>query len=429
MRGSARARRFRGRFSIGIEGTLEPVRGKHTLRISGHYAARRWDEDFRLVRSLGLDEVRYPIPWHDIERRPGRYHWRRLDEIIASACDVHRLNLIADPLHHTSYPRWLTDGFLDRRFEEHYVAFVSAFAARYPAIKLFTPFNEPTCTLDFCGARGFWHPYAKGDDAYVAMVRHTARATARVIHALRALRPDAFILHVDTFQRHSALDRASRARADFLNHRRFLFEELINGRIDRSHPLHPYLRRHGFSADDLKWHRDHPAKIDERGGNYYPLNEEQLRDGATFHAPSREPVGLSALVREYAERVPYPLSLTETNIQGTARDRISWLKYILDECERLQADSVHLRRFAWYPLFDCAGWNSLLQGKRWKRDPQGVFSCSGRWERTPNEFSEIYRAVVHGLPAAQIPAYAFSSAHDARLGPLKRHMRWDWIEQ
>ena len=67
--------------------------------------------------------------------------------------------------------------------------------------------------------------------------------------------------------------------------------------------------------------------------------------------------------------------MTETNIQGTVRDRISWLKYMLNQCEKLQSEGVPLRRFGWYPLFDCAGWSSLLQGKRWKRDPQGIFTC------------------------------------------------------
>ena len=419
---------FKGTFSIGIEGTLEPISGRHTLRASRHYQSAGWDADFQLIRDLGVNEVRYPIPWHDIERTPGRYHWRRIDRILQSA-ETRGVHIIADPLHHTSYPRWLTKGFLEPGFADAYVAFVAAFATRYPSVKMFTPFNEPTCTLDFCGARGFWHPFAKSEDAYVTMVRHTARATARAIHAIRERRPDAFILHVDTFQRHAALDRASAARAAFLNERRFLFEELIGGMIDRAHPLHGYLRQHGFSADDLKWHLENPAHIDERGGNYYPLNEEQLLNGVTHHAPSHEPLGLAALAREYAARVRAPLSLTETNIQGTVRDRISWLKYILEECEALASSGLQLRRFAWYPLFDCCGWNSLLQGKRWRRDPQGIFTCNGRWAREPNEFSDTYRAVVGGLSSQQIPAYAFTSAHDERLGPLKKLMRWDWVPQ
>lgn len=417
------------KFSVGIEGTLEPVSGRDTLRVSGHFHDRRWSDDFGLVRELGLREVRYPIPWHRIEPERGVYHWQWLDRVLAGAIEEHGLSIIADPLHHTSYPKWLTQGFLNPEFAATYVKFVGAFAKRYPAVKILTPFNEPTCTLDFCGNRGFWHPHVSGDASYVTMLRHTARAAAEASHRFREIQPEAFILHVDTFQRHAALDAESRLRARFLNERRFLFEELLIGRVDSKHALHGYLREHGFGEAELEWHLANPVRIDERGGNYYPLNEEELLHGKTHTAPSAHPVGFAELVREYAARLPYALGLTETNIQGTVYDRISWLKYMLQETEKLTTAGIELKRFAWYPLFDCAGWNSLLQGKRWKRDPQGIFVCDAHWNRVSNELSRIYRAVAQGIPSTRIPAYAFTSRHDHTLKALKGHMKWHWVEQ
>jgi hypothetical protein len=171
----------------------------------------------------------------------------------------------------------------------------------------------------------------------------------------------------------------------------------------------------------------HPVRIDERGGNYYPLNEEQLAEGRTYAAPSQAPVGLARLVREYAARLPYPLSLTETNIQGTVHDRISWLKYTLEQAELLQGQGVPLRRAAWYPLFDCTGWNSLLQAPRWSRDPQGIFSCDSRWTRRPTEFSRAYGAVAAGMTSDQIPAYAFTPRHDRTLHALMQTVNWEWV--
>lgn len=415
--------------SVGIEGTLEPKSGRHTLLSTGHFRRGRWREDFGLVRWLGLGEVRYPIPWHEIERERGNYRWRRLDPVLASATEEHGLTVIADPLHHTSYPPWLRGGFLNPAFVSAYPDYVEALASRYERIRIFTPFNEPTCTLDFCGDRGFWHPYATGDLAYATMLRHTARGVAEAVHRIRRVRPGAFILHVDTFERHEALDRISEPRARFLNERRFIFEELITGRVDGRHPLRRYLLQHGFARKDLAWHEDHPVAIDERGGNYYPLNEEELRDGKTFAAPSERPAGFAGVVREYAERLSYPLSLTETNIQGTVRDRISWLKYMLEQSEALAATGVPLRRFAWYPLFDCAGWNSLLQGRRWKRDPQGIFSCDEKWNRRTNEFAQVYRRVADGSSSAEIPAYVFTARHTWTLRGLVRGLSWEWIDQ
>lgn len=415
------------RVSIGIEGTYEPVSGRDTLRATGHYRRSRLAADFQLVRRLGVDEVRYPIPWQRVEARRGVYDWSFVDRAMDAAAQA-GVQVIADPLHHTSYPRWLRDGWADDAFPDRYLHYVEEIAQRYPYIKQYTPVNEPTCTLDFCGNRGFWHPYGRGERSYVRMLQQTARAAARVIRRLRAHDPQIYILQVDTFQHHAALDEASRARAEFLNHRRFLFDELILGRVGPSHPLFPYLLEHGFDQRQLEWHQGNPAPYDERGGNYYPLNEEQLADGKTHHAPSQAPRGLAALMGDYAERLMMPLSMTETNIQGTVRDRISWLKYMLEQCERAEAAGIPLRRFAWYPLFDCCGWNSLLQGKRWTRDPQGLFSCGRTWERQETELSRLYAEVAAGKPSAELPAYRFTARHDRTLAGLKPH-DWDWVDQ
>src|SRR4051812_44781784 len=96
--------------SIGVEGTFAPHCGKDTLAITGHYKATQWRSDLELIRDLGIDEFRHPIPWHRIERQPGEFCWRHLDQVIAYSDEL-GLSIIADPLHHTSYPAWLSDGF------------------------------------------------------------------------------------------------------------------------------------------------------------------------------------------------------------------------------------------------------------------------------------------------------------------------------
>jgi beta-glucosidase/6-phospho-beta-glucosidase/beta-galactosidase len=418
------------KISVGIEGTFAPQSGQDTLRITGHFHRERWKADFASVVALGMNEVRYGIPWHAIETSEGEYDWREIEPILRYAIDELGLSVIADPLHHTSYPEWLTGGFLDPRFAGAYRCFVETFAERMPEVTTYTPINEPTCTLDFCGYRGFWHPYASGDQPYVGKLRNTARATAEVILALKRHNPAMYILHVDTFQHHRAGDQESKSVAELLNERRFVFDELVLGRVGRDHPLYAYLLEHGFSARDLEWHAEHPATYDERGGNYYPLNEEELFEGGAIRrAPSNHPRGLAAVARDYAQRLQLPLSLTETNIQGTPHDRISWLKYSLGECERLVASGVPLERFAWYPLFDCAGWCSLLQADVWDRDPQGILSCDVHWHRYATEFTEAYARVVGGARSTELPAYRFSARHERTLAALSRQMNWDWLEE
>jgi len=249
------------------------------------------------------------------------------------------------------------------------------------------------------------------------------------VHALRGLNPDVYILHIDTFERHAALDSESAARVSFLNQRRFLFEELISGKLIPEHPLYPYLLENGFPEEHLEWHLMQPVQIDERGGNYYPLSEEALLCGRTHQAPSESPVGFAGVVREYAHRLSYPLSLTETNIQGTVRDRISWLKYMCEQAEALEVARIALRSFSWYPLFDCAGWNCLLQHKRWRRDPQGIVSCGKNWKREPTELTKVYGNIARGTASRDVPAYLFTPQHEKTLTGFRRQMNWNWSKQ
>lgn len=417
-------------FGIGIEGTFAPQSGKDTLAITGHYDNDQWQQDFALVAQLGIRQFRYAIPWHRIERTRGVYDWRMLDRMMPYIYEELGLSIIADPLHHTSYPRWLQQGFLDPQFSRLYVDFVTAFAHRYPCVTAYTPFNEPTCTLDFSGARGFWHPYRRSDQCYVTMLRHTARAASEVVRRLKQINPANQIIHVDTFEHHQPLDRASEARAEFLNERRFLFEELLRGLVGPEHPLYLYLLANGCSQAELAWFSAHPVSIDHRYGNYYPLNEEQLLQGQTHHAPSLQPMGFARVALDYAKRVPYPLSLGETNIQGTIYDRVSWLKYMMEQAEQLRDQhGVTLREFVWYPLFDCSGWRVLLQGKKWPRDPQGIFWCDKAWQRRSSELSAIYQQLVKGGTSQSIPAYHFGASHAHSLGALMHQMQWRWQEQ
>src|ERR671921_823693 len=110
------------RVSIGVEGTFAPQCGKDTLAITGHYRRNQWRQDLELIRGLGLEDFRYPIPWHRIEKSPGNYCWDSLDEVIGYAKEL-SLAIIGDPLHHTSYPVWLGNGFAEPEFPKLYLRF------------------------------------------------------------------------------------------------------------------------------------------------------------------------------------------------------------------------------------------------------------------------------------------------------------------
>jgi beta-glucosidase/6-phospho-beta-glucosidase/beta-galactosidase len=174
----------------------------------------RWEHDLRLLESAGIRNLRYSIPWHRIERRPGEFDFSWIDRPMAFI-RAHNMGLIADPLHHTSFPDWLTDGFANPHFPELYQRFVEKLARRYDWIEQYTVFNEPLPTTLFCSYTGWWYPHQHSDDAFARMAINVGRAISNVSSMLTKMNPSIRFIHVDTCEGHQAIDKRSESWVDF----------------------------------------------------------------------------------------------------------------------------------------------------------------------------------------------------------------------
>ena len=146
-----------------FESTYQPHHDIDVAESSGHVAA--WRADLELARACGIRKLRYPVRWHRVEACEGRYDWSATDRVFDHMREC-GLEPIVDLVHHTSYPRWLRDGFADPRFGPAFLRYVEAFAARTPWIREYTLFNEPLATLLLCGHEGVWPPYGRGMDSF-----------------------------------------------------------------------------------------------------------------------------------------------------------------------------------------------------------------------------------------------------------------------
>src|SRR4051812_9121207 len=130
--------------------------GTDVLETTRHI--ERWEHDLDLLRQSGIKDLRYPIPWHRIERQPGVFDFGWIDgpmEYIRR----HGMDPVVDLLHHTSFPDWLEDGFANSQFPELYTRFVQKFLARYEWVDRYTVFNEPFATTMLCTSIGAWYPH------------------------------------------------------------------------------------------------------------------------------------------------------------------------------------------------------------------------------------------------------------------------------
>jgi beta-glucosidase/6-phospho-beta-glucosidase/beta-galactosidase len=420
--------RPRFEFLTGFEGTYIFGSGLDVLETTEH--TLRFEADLRTLAADGVRSFRACVPWHRIEEQEGVYDWRWLDGYLAQARDL-GLDPIVDPLHHTSFPDWLAGGFADPRFEATYLAFLRAFALRYPWVRRYTIINEPLVTAWFCGYCAVWQPKQSGHDSFVPMILAVCRTICRATDMLAELVPGAQFVHVDSCERHHALDEASLNHAWFENERRFLVLDLVLGRVDRNHPLWSYLLENGAAPADLAALAAQPARIDVLGLDYYSHSELAWRDGGAERETAHEVQGFAATALEYVRRYDLPVMLSETNLRGTVPDRIAWLKYMVHECEQLvqalEPLGAPFLGFCWYPYIDSTDWSSLVREARRDIDPQGVFSLDPDFERRRTELSDIYAGLIAGaLSAADIPAYDFSDdvLENRMIGNFLPRMPW-----
>jgi beta-glucosidase/6-phospho-beta-glucosidase/beta-galactosidase len=419
------------RFLSGFESTHIFGSGTDVLELTRH--TEFVEEDLKLVRACGMDLLRYSAPWHSIEREPGVYDWSWMDRSMSSMREQ-GIAPILDPLHHTSFPEWLEGGFANRNFPRAYLKFCTALAERYPWVRHYTVINEPFVTTWFCGHEGTWYPFHTGANNFVPMILNVAEAISSVSRMLVKKMPDVCLVHVDAAEKHRALDGESAGHAAFHNEIRFIVPDLVLGKIDENHPLYGYLRHHGASEKRLARLREKPARIDIMGLDYYSHCElEWCTKGRVY--PNKAPEGLVPTALEYAERYRLPLMLTETNIRGYVEDRISWLKFMVEQCEeierRLKPLNLTFEGFCWYPFIDSTDWCSLVREANGNVDPQGIFYLDKDCRRrNASELSQIFTALARGeITSKDIPAYRFQAPLDHHLEaflPMMSH--WNWRE-
>jgi hypothetical protein len=185
----------------------------------------------------------------------------------------------------------------------------------------------------------------------------------------------------------------------------------------------------GISEENLEWLAENPARIDILGLDYYAHSEQQYyQDGS--YIPSLAPYGFAEVAKQYIEYFNLPVMLTETNIRGYVSDRISWLKYMVEQAEQLVAQGVDWRGFCWFPFIDSTDWDSLLRCACNHLDPVGVYWLDEARTRHASELSELYGALARGeITSQDVPAYRFRQPVSTELqGFIPQMQHWEWQE-
>jgi glycosyltransferase involved in cell wall biosynthesis len=406
-------------FVGGFESTYHPAAGVDALDVTGH--AQHGDADLAHLVDSGVRHLRFPLRWHRIEPSPGVFDWAETDRALGQLRERGAVPVV-DLVHHTTYPDWLSDGFRGPDFGPAMARYAEAVARRYPWLPAYTLFNEPFATLFLSGHEALWPPYDHGIPGFRRLLLSVLPALAEAAARWRELLPAAHHVWVDTAEHHTGTGRGV-GHADLCNDRRHVVLDLALGHdLD---PARPFLRRLLADGGEALLELP-PLRVDVLGLDYYS-HSEWFYDERGSHAPSPYPVGLAAVSEHYARRYGLPLMLTETNVRGTATDRVSWLRYTLEQYELALSRGVPLHGYCWFPHVDSADWDSLLARCAGRADPVGVLSLRADGTRETTEFTRIWARAAAGAPVEDLPAYRFQPPCDAQLSGLATHLsHWSW---
>jgi len=302
------------------------------------------DEDYRMLRELGIAVAREGIPWPFVDGGGGDYDFSYIDTLL-EAQRRHSILPIWD-LCHYGYPDDCDpfgEGFA-RRFADYGRA-----AARYVAERAhhgplcFTPVNEPTFFGYMAGEWGWAAPFGKDRETRRRLTLAMAAADIAAVNAIREDFPDARMVHIDPLiwvvpprDRPDLAEAAHRESYDDA----YLAWDAISGR------RFPEL---GGS----------PEILDIVGFNNYSFGQMEYREQGP-HAPL-DPGDdrirpLCDLIEEGARPYGRPCIVAETS--GLKGGRPDWLNDVVGESLAAVDRGVDLHGICLFPAVDMPDWGT-----------------------------------------------------------------------
>jgi hypothetical protein len=300
--------------------------------------ATQIEDDYLMLRHLGITAVRDGATWSEIQLSPTVYDWAPLDAVI-SASRATGIDVAYD-FCHFGFPKHL-DVFSER-FVQEFAAFCFAAARRIdrgtegPVV--ITPLNEPSYFAWAAAHAGMFPPYCRNRayDMKVQLVRAILAGT----EAIWAAAPAAKILSVDPICR-TVVPRGRPELAEAVEHFNHVAVheawDMISGKL---------LPELGGS----------PRHLGTIGINYYWTNQwEYGREDVPLSPDDERHTSLHALVRGVCKRYDTDILISETAHVGVMR--ASWLRQVAEEAATLLDEGVPLQGVCLYPILGMPSWH------------------------------------------------------------------------
>jgi beta-glucosidase/6-phospho-beta-glucosidase/beta-galactosidase len=346
---------------------------------------RHAQEDYSILRELGIAVSREGIPWPLVERQGG-YDFSPIEPMI-EAMNRAQVLPIWD-LCHYGYPDGL-DPFSED-FAESFADYCRAAARhvvpRLPGPHFFTPINEITF-FSFCGGEWGWvAPYKNSRQDRFRLRLALCRAAIAGVKAIREVEPGARMVNIDPLVQVVA----PRDRPDLIE------------------AAHQETYVDSFLAWDILYGKEYPEfggspeVLDIVGANNYSFGQMEYREQGPHQAldPGDERImPLCDLLHLVWERYRRPMIIGETS--GLGHGRAAWLKDVMEESLAAVNQGIDLHGICLFPAVDMPDWHTgkwlhngicdlVESGGDLKRVPAGNYVEElRRWQRELNRVSVL----------------------------------------
>ncbi|MCB1305354.1 MAG: family 1 glycosylhydrolase [Leptospiraceae bacterium] len=348
--------------------------GKDCLVACDHW--NRFEDDYKLMKSLSFNAYRLGVDWSRMEPRPGEMDHAALNHFRGMLDSLRKKSIRPLlTLNHFTLPQWWLErgGWTKESNLENFLNFVSYIVENVgDLVSEYTTINEPNVYAMFSYMDGLWPPAKKGLSGYfqsMKVLRNMAIAQGRmydIIHETHALkgfaRPYVGVAkHVRIFDPARPDNRLDKDRAAEAEYRfNYMWTDSIHdGRLQ------------GSLGKNEKFH-DGPC-WDFVGLNYYSRDRIRFRASAIAHlfisqeevkdAPTNDlgweiyPEGLYRLLHQFHDRYRLPIRITENGIADASDNRREeFLMAHLQQIARALNEGISVEGYYYWSFMDNFEW-------------------------------------------------------------------------
>jgi beta-glucosidase/6-phospho-beta-glucosidase/beta-galactosidase len=385
-------------FATGIECSYPTIgNGKirrDLLEECGHY--KYWKEDLGLVKELGLNVLRYGLPYYAISKSDGKYDWSFAD---LAMNEMKRLGItpILD-LMHFGVPDWIGN-FQNPELPLHFSKYAEAVAKRYPWVRFYTPVNEIFVSAKASALDGLWNEQKKDARSFVTAIKNLVAASIMANHRIAKQRPDCIIVQSESAEYIHEFSATVSKETTLVNKLRFLSLDLLY-----AHPpdadVCMYLFDNGLTRDEYEWFMaGEPPGYQVMGNDYYGRNERiKMPDGTMLNAS--DVLGWYKITKAYYDRYRKPVMHTETNVLNADEASVWLYKQWINVLE-IRKDGIPVLGFTWYSLIDQIDWDIELAEKKGTVNACGLYDL----ERKPRPVAQAYKTLLEQFGRITIVPY------------------------